>query len=55
MTSRVEIILKDYELIRAEAVYRLGARQTITTFFVPVVGTIVAARPQPTDSTGGNR
>lgn len=43
MTSRLDVILKDYELIRAEAVYRLGARQTITTFFVPVVGTIVAA------------
>ncbi len=43
MTSRLDVILKDYGFIRAEAVYRLGARQTITTFFVPVVGTIVAA------------
>ena len=43
MTPRLEVMLKDYELIRNEAVYRLGARQTITTFFVPVLGAMIAA------------
>jgi hypothetical protein len=43
MNPRLEVMLKDYEFTRNEAVYRLGARQTITTFFVPVVGGMIAA------------
>src|SRR5262249_47800914 len=50
-TCRLDVLLKDYELIRGEAVYRLGSRERITAFFVPVVGALVAAAYKASDPT----
>ena len=41
--ARLDVLLEDYRLIRAEAIYRLGSRQAINGVFVPIVGSIVAA------------
>lgn len=42
-TCRLDVLVKDYEVIRAEAIYRLGSRERLAAFFVPVVGLLVAA------------
>ena len=41
--ARLDVLLKDYGLIRDEALLKLRARQAITALFLPVIGSVIAA------------